>query len=36
MQNAIASFERELITPSRLDQYMSGDKSALTKQGNKE
>lgn len=32
LQNALASFERELITPSRLDQYLSGDKAALSKQ----
>lgn len=32
IQNAIAVFERELITPSRFDQYLQGDKAALTKQ----
>ena len=32
IQKAIALFERELITPSRFDQYLNGDKSALTKQ----
>lgn len=32
IQNAIAIFERELLTPSRFDQYLNGDKSALTKQ----
>jgi cytochrome c peroxidase len=32
IQNAIAIFERELITPSRYDQYLAGNKSALNKQ----
>ncbi len=32
IQNALASFERELLTPSRLDLYLNGDKGALTKQ----
>ena len=32
---AIAAFERELLTPSRFDQYLNGDKSALTLQEKK-
>lgn len=32
VQFAIASFERELLTPSRLDDYLNGNKSALSKQ----
>ena len=32
---AIAAFERELITPSKFDQYISGDKTALTIQEKK-
>lgn len=32
IQNAIAVFERELLTPSRFDQYMQGNKTALNKQ----
>ncbi|MCD8529153.1 MAG: cytochrome-c peroxidase [Chitinophagales bacterium] len=32
VQHAIASFERELLTPSRFDDYLNGNKSALTKQ----
>ena len=30
LRMAIAAFERKLITPSRFDQYLSGDKSALS------
>ena len=30
IQNAIGVFERELITPSRFDDYMAGNSSALT------
>ena len=32
IQNALAVFERELITPSRYDAYLAGDKTALSKQ----
>ena len=32
IEKAIAVFERELITPSRYDKYLAGDKSALNKQ----
>lgn len=32
IQKAIASFERELLTPSRFDQYLNGDKKALSLQ----
>lgn len=32
IEKAIALFERELITPSRFDLYLNGDKSALNKQ----
>ena len=32
IQHALASFERELLTPSRFDQYIQGDKEALSKQ----
>jgi cytochrome c peroxidase len=30
MRNAIGAFERQLLTPSRVDAYLKGDKSALT------
>lgn len=30
LQKAIGAFERTLITPSRFDKYLAGDKSALT------
>lgn len=30
MQKAIGAFERELLTPSRFDKYLLGDKDALT------
>lgn len=30
--NAIAEFERTLLTPSRFDQYLRGDKTALTEE----
>lgn len=30
IQNAIGAFERTLVTPSRFDSYMNGDKNALT------
>lgn len=30
LQKAIGSFERKLITPSRFDKYLKGDKNALT------
>lgn len=30
LQNAIASFERTLLTPSRFDKYLEGDNNALT------
>lgn len=30
LREAIGSFERELITPSRFDNYVKGDKAALT------
>lgn len=30
MANAIGAFERGLVTPSRWDQYLKGDKTALT------
>ncbi len=29
LQNAIGAFERKLITPSRFDEYLKGDESAL-------
>lgn len=32
IQNAIAAFERTLITPSRFDNYLNGSKGALTLQ----
>lgn len=32
IQKAIATFERELLTPSRFDQYLNGDKKALSLQ----
>jgi len=32
MRKAIGSFERKLITPSRFDAYLGGDKMALTEQ----
>jgi cytochrome c peroxidase len=32
LQKAIAAFERTLLTPSRLDKYMQGDKNALSAQ----
>lgn len=32
VQLAIASFERELLTPSRFDDYLKGNKAALNKQ----
>ena len=35
MRNAIGVFERQLLTPSRFDAYMKGDKSALTLQEKK-
>jgi cytochrome c peroxidase len=35
IQKAIAAFERELITPSRFDQYLKGDSRALTVQEKK-
>lgn len=30
IQNAIAAFERKLLTPSRFDAYLKGDKKAIT------
>jgi len=30
LQKAIGAFERTLLTPSRFDKYMAGDKSAIT------
>lgn len=30
MRNAIGVFERQLLTPSRIDDYLKGDKDALT------
>src|SRR5690606_19295369 len=30
LRDAIGAFERELITPSRFDKYLKGDKGALT------
>lgn len=35
IQNAIAAFERELITPSRVDEYLRGQHDALTEQEKK-
>jgi len=35
LQKAIGAFERKLITPSRFDQYLKGDKNALTLQEKK-
>lgn len=35
VQNAIACFERELLTPSRFDRYLNGEKTALTEQEKK-
>lgn len=35
IENAIAAFERELLTPSRFDKYLAGDKSALSVQEKK-
>ncbi|GIV43347.1 MAG: cytochrome-c peroxidase [Bacteroidia bacterium] len=35
LQKAIGAFERKLITPSRFDKYLAGDKSALTLQEKK-
>lgn len=32
IQEAIASFERKLVTPSRFDDYLRGDKNALNSQ----
>ena len=32
IQNALAAFERTLITPSRFDAYLLGDREALTQQ----
>jgi cytochrome c peroxidase len=32
MQKAIGAFERTLLTPSRFDKYMEGDKNAITTQ----
>ncbi|MCM8530096.1 MAG: c-type cytochrome [Lentisphaeraceae bacterium] len=32
MGNAIGAFERKLVTPSRFDEYLEGNKSALTKE----
>lgn len=32
IQNAIGAFERKLITPSRFDQYLGGDLTALNEQ----
>lgn len=35
LQKAIGAFERKLITPSRFDKYLAGDKTALTLQEKK-
>ncbi|HAW20304.1 MAG TPA: cytochrome-c peroxidase [Flavobacteriales bacterium] len=35
MRNAIGVFERQLLTPSRVDEYLLGDKSALSLQEKK-
>jgi cytochrome c peroxidase len=35
LQKAIGAFERTLITPSRFDKYLAGDKTALTVQEKK-
>lgn len=35
VQNSIACFERELLTPSRFDKYLNGDENALTEQEKK-
>ncbi len=35
LTNAIGAFERKLITPSRFDAYLNGDKNALTLQEKK-
>jgi cytochrome c peroxidase len=35
IEKAIAAFERELLTPSRFDKYLAGDKSALSVQEKK-
>lgn len=35
MQKAIGAFERELLTPSRIDRYLKGDKDALSLQEKK-
>lgn len=32
LQNAIGAFERTLLTPSKFDRYMQGDKNAMTAQ----
>lgn len=32
LEKAIGAFERTLLTPSRFDKYMNGDKSAITKE----
>lgn len=32
LQNAIGAFERTLLTPSKFDRYMQGDKNAMTTQ----
>lgn len=32
LRSAIGAFERKLVTPSRFDEYLKGDKSALTLQ----
>jgi cytochrome c peroxidase len=35
IEKAIAAFERELLTPSRFDKYLAGDKNALSVQEKK-
>lgn len=35
IEKAIGAFERELLTPSRFDKYLAGDKSSLTVQEKK-
>jgi cytochrome c peroxidase len=35
MRNAIGVFERQLLTPSRVDKYLKGEKNALTAQEKK-
>jgi cytochrome c peroxidase len=32
VRNAIATYERSLVTPSRFDRYLRGDRSAITEQ----